>query len=175
MKEVFTFFAAIAICFTLTNRANADLDSFLADLNRQAIQDRVSYNARLSNQFGVPLSQVESIVNKVDSPAHAFMLLELGVMSGKPFEIICDAYKSNQGKGWGVIAQQLGIKPGSPEFHALKEGDFIFSGKPGEKGYKHYNDKEKGKGINLETDTLREMEREREMEQERGRMRGKKF
>ena len=26
----------------------------------------------------------------------------------------------NRGQGWGVIAQRMGIKPGSAEFHALK-------------------------------------------------------
>ncbi len=31
----------------------------------------------------------------------------------------------------GVIAKELGIKPGSPEFHALKRGDFVFTGEPG--------------------------------------------
>jgi hypothetical protein len=29
-----------------------------------------------------------------------------------------------------VIAKEPGIKPGSPEFHALKRGDFTFTGEP---------------------------------------------
>jgi hypothetical protein len=32
-------------------------------------------------------------------------------------------YQVHKGKGWGVIAKNLGIKPGSKEFHALKKGD----------------------------------------------------
>ena len=32
--------------------------------------------------------------------------------------------------GWDC--QELGIKPGSAEFHALKRGDFTFTGKPTE-------------------------------------------
>jgi hypothetical protein len=31
-------------------------------------------------------------------------------------------YKQNQGKGWGVMAMNMGIRPGSPEFKELKTG-----------------------------------------------------
>ena len=31
-------------------------------------------------------------------------------------------YERDHGQGWGVIAQRLGIKPGSAAFHALKGG-----------------------------------------------------
>ena len=39
-----------------------------------------------------------------------------------PPEHVVDQYRKNKGQGWGVIAKSLGIKPGSAEFHALKEG-----------------------------------------------------
>jgi hypothetical protein len=68
------------------------------------------------------------------------MVLQLGHMTGRPFEKVYPTYKKNRGKGWGVIAKELGIKPGSPEFHALKRGDLVFSGKRGEKGYRHHED-----------------------------------
>jgi hypothetical protein len=56
-----------------------------------------------------------------------------------------DTYKRNKGKGWGVIAQRLGIKPGSAEFHRLKKGDFeLAGGKAGGKG--KGNGKGKGHG-----------------------------
>jgi hypothetical protein len=56
---------------------------------------------------------------------------------------VVDVYKKNRGKGWGVIAKSLGIKPGSPEFHALKRGDDLYTHK--EKG-KGKGGKGKGKG-----------------------------
>ena len=40
-------------------------------------------------------------------------------------------YQANKGKGWGVIAQRMGLKPGFAEFHALKQGDLVLDGKPG--------------------------------------------
>jgi hypothetical protein len=54
-------------------------------------------------------------------------------------------YKQSKGKGWGVIAKELGIKPGSPEFHALKRGDFAFTGEPGGGGESHGKGKGKGR------------------------------
>jgi hypothetical protein len=52
-------------------------------------------------------------------------------MTHKQPEVVMATYESHKGKGWGVIAKELGIKPGSAEFHALKRGDFVLSGAPG--------------------------------------------
>ena len=120
--------------------AQADIDIFLNDLDHQATADRHRYNTRLSNQFGISESRAASIVRSVDSPSHAFMLLQLGAMTGRPFDTVFNTYKRDRKKGWGAMAQQLGIKPGSAEFHALKRGDFIFSGKRGDKGWRHDDD-----------------------------------
>jgi hypothetical protein len=138
---------AVFLCLLITGFAtfaHAELGIFLARLNDQAADDMPRYNARLSNQFGIPLARVQVIVRTVGSPADAFMCLQLGRMTGRPFETVYPAYNNNRGKGWGVIAKELGIKPGSPEFHALKSGDFVFAGEPGGKGY----GKDKGKGHN---------------------------
>jgi hypothetical protein len=43
----------------------------------------------------------------------------------------------------GVIAKELGIKPDSREFHALKKGNLVFDGVPAESRAKS---KGKGKG-----------------------------
>ena len=129
---------ALSLCILITGFAtfaHAELDSFLARLDDQAAENLPRYNARLSNQFGIPLARVQVIVRTVGSPADAFMCLQLGRMTGRPFETVYPSYKNNKGKGWGVIAKELGIKPGSPEFHALKNGDFEFTGEPGGKGH----------------------------------------
>jgi hypothetical protein len=59
------------------------------------------------------------------------MCLQLGQMLRLPPERILQTYNTNRGRGWGVIAKELGIKPGSAEFHALKRGDFALTGAPG--------------------------------------------
>ena len=52
-------------------------------------------------------------------------------MTAKRPEAIVETYQTNRTKGWGVIAKELGIKPGSAEFHALKSGNLSFTGTPG--------------------------------------------
>jgi hypothetical protein len=125
--------------------AAASLDSFLNSVNVQAQADLPGFHARVSAQFGVPVPQVQAVLHTVGSPADAFMVFQLGQMAHRPPEAVVQTYQSHQGKGWGVIAKELGIKPGSKEFHALKNGDLVFGGGPSEGGGKG---KGKGKGHN---------------------------
>ena len=125
--------------------AHADLDDFLRRVNDQAKADISSFNVKLSAQFGIPVPRVDEILRVVAAPADAFMVLQLGQMSNKQPEAVVQTYQANRDKGWGVIAKELGIKPGSPEFHALKRGDFSFTGKAGGSG-EQGKGKGKGKG-----------------------------
>lgn len=129
--------------------AGGGLDSFLKDLNVQARVDMDGFSARISSQFGVPAVQVRAVIGSVREPADAFMCFQLGQWTKQPSEQIVNTYKSNQGKGWGVLAKQMGIKPGSAEFHALKRGDLTFDGRPtGDHGESNVKSKGKGKGHN---------------------------
>lgn len=128
--------------------AHADLDMFMADLNVQARADMDGFGVRISSQFGVPVPEVRAVIKAVATPADAFMCFQLGLMTDTRPEVVVETYQRNKGKGWGVIAQELGIKPGSPEFHALKRGEFALTGKPGGGGGGKGGPKGKGKGHN---------------------------
>ncbi len=125
--------------------AGGGLDGFLNSVNIEARADMNGFSAKVSAQFGVPVPQVQATISRVNSPADAFMVFQLGQMTRKPPETVVQVYQANRGKGWGVIAKSLGIKPGSPEFHALKRGDFALSGQPGNSPG-HGKGKGKGKG-----------------------------
>jgi len=105
--------------------ASASLDSFLGNVNVQARADLPGFSLKVSTQFGVPVPQVEAVLGMVATPADAFMVFQLGQMAHRPPETVVQTYQSHRGKGWGVIAKELGIKPGSKEFHALKNGDLV--------------------------------------------------
>ncbi|HZV82408.1 MAG TPA: hypothetical protein VFF53_09610 [Geobacteraceae bacterium] len=124
------------------------LDDFLANVNVQARADMPGFSAKISTQFGVPLPQVQAVVQTVREPADAFMVFQLGQMSGKQPDRVLDVYDSNKGKGWGVIAKRLGIKPGSAEFHALKSGNLSFTGQPSGYGDAPGRGRGRGKGHN---------------------------
>jgi hypothetical protein len=143
MKKIIFGVALLILASVLAPVAHAQLESFLDNLNIKARADMSGFSVKLATQFGVPLPQVQAIIKTVEAPADAFMCLQLGQMTNKRPETVVQTYKTNKGKGWGVIAKELGIKPGSPEFHALKRGDFVFTGEPsGGTG----NGKGKGKG-----------------------------
>ncbi len=110
--------------------ASASLDSFLSNVNVQARADLRGFSLRVSTQFGVPAPQVETVLRMVATPADAFMVFQLGQMAHRPPETVVQTYQIHKGKGWGVIAKELGIKPGSAEFHALKSGNLQFTGEP---------------------------------------------
>lgn len=146
-KIVFVLLALLIMCGSAM--AASTLDGFLNNLNIQARADINGFSAKLSAQFGVPELQVRTVIGSVREPADAFMSLQLGQWTQKPVEQVVRVYQANQGKGWGVIAKRMGIKPGSAEFHALKSGNLTFSGHPvGEQGERTGTSKGRGKGHN---------------------------
>ena len=145
MKRAFIAITILFLIAVSAVSAHADLNNFLSNLNIQANADMDGFGVKLSAQFGVPLPEVQAIIKAVALPADAFMCLQLSRMANKQPERVVQVYKSNTGKGWGTIAKELGIKPGSAEFHALKNGDLAFTGQQEEETEKGQS-KSKGKG-----------------------------
>lgn len=140
----------ICICLTLLILSPlaafaGGLEEFLSNVNLEARADMPGFSARISTQFGVPVARVEAVIGSVRQPADAFMVFQLGQMSGQPTERVLTTYRSGRGKGWGVMAKELGIKPGSADFHALKSGNLSFTGHPAG-GASHGKGKGNGKG-----------------------------
>ena len=143
MKRLLAVVLFLLLLVPLTAVAGG-LEDFLSNVNVQARVDLPGFSAKISNQFGVPLPQVQAVVRSVREPADAFMVFQLGQMAHRPPETVLHTYQSHRGKGWGVIAKELGIKPGSAEFHALKSGNLSFTGQPA--GYDDTPGKGRGKG-----------------------------
>ncbi|MDO9582270.1 MAG: hypothetical protein Q7J24_04035 [Desulfomicrobium sp.] len=127
------------------------LDIFLEELDAEATRSNTSFVNNLSARFGVPTREVEDLARMTKRPADIFMIFELARMTGLSRERVRTTYEKGEGKGWGVMAKEMGIKPGSKEFHALKNGEFNYWGSSSKKG-KGYDDdsvnsgKGKGKG-----------------------------
>ncbi|MEJ2156506.1 MAG: hypothetical protein P8X96_14295 [Desulfobacteraceae bacterium] len=129
-KKMLLILISFALGTILAPRANADLNGFLGNLNVQARADLPGFKAKMSAQFGIPVPHVEGVIDIMPSPADAFMCFQIGWMTGRSPRDVADVFNHNRGKGWGVTAKALGIKPGSAEFHALKRGDFALTGRP---------------------------------------------
>lgn len=99
----------------------ADFD-WMVNLNLRSDSDPYAYKSGLSSRFRTPESQLSIILKSVGAPADAYMILRLSELSGRPPEYVLKQYQAKKHKGWGVLAQDIGIKPGSSEFKALKGG-----------------------------------------------------
>ena len=98
------------------------LGSFLDDVEVRASADLGSFKADLSLTFGVSGGKVDGMFEVMSKPSDVYMCLRVGEVANQPIDRVVEEYKRYQGQGWGVIAKNLGIKPGSDEFHALKSG-----------------------------------------------------
>jgi len=152
MKKIFSMvmLSALFLCLLSIPSPSAragELDSFIQSLNIEANADFGAFKARLSASFGVPVPEINVLISNVETPADAYMCLKAGQIAKQPADIVLREYKANKGKGWGVIAKNLGIKPGSKEFHELKRGDFAGGKESGEStGKGKMNGKGKGRG-----------------------------
>lgn len=112
---------------------------WMKELNAQASIDLDGFKARLAARFQVGDASISAVLSKMGDPAGAYMAFRLAEMSKKPIDTVVEVCEKNRGKGWGVIAKNLGIKPGSPDFHALKRGHDLNGGE-------RVKGKQKGKG-----------------------------
>jgi len=99
-----------------------DLSIWVEQLSIQAKADLGLFKAELSVEFGVPVAKVDQLIIEAEmEPGDVYMTLELARIAQKPVDEVVDVYKVTKKKGWGAMAKELGIKPGSAEFKALKE------------------------------------------------------
>ena len=99
---------------------------WMKDFSIKAEADQSGFKARLAARFKIGNAEINAAIGNTDNSADAYMVLRLGEMSGQPTGDVIKNYKSGKGKGWGSLAKSLGIKPGSKEFKALKNGDDLY-------------------------------------------------
>ena len=145
--KLFKYLLLIAVLqFTLIPAVIAGDYGWLKDMNVKAEADPSGFRARLATRFRINDIEVEAVLSNVHKPADAYMVLRMGEMSGYSTDYALNKYKDNQGKGWGTIAKSMGIKPGSSEFHALKQGQDLYNG--GNDGKNKGKGKDKNKSKN---------------------------
>ena len=104
------------------NSGSVELDADLNRINTKAKLDFGSFKTELAVSFNIEEKKIDFLrTSSKMEPAEIYFALELSKISQKPIDKVVEVYKTNKEKGWGFIAKQLGIKPGSPEFHQLKE------------------------------------------------------
>jgi len=126
---------------------DAQLDGDLQYLNKAAQKNLKGFCNDLSYHYDAEAGVVDRLINKAGmAPADVYMAAKVRILSHRSWDEVLREYKENKGKGWGVIAKNLGIKPGSREFYELKDDDSgmiaLAKGKKG-KGPKEKGNKDK--------------------------------
>lgn len=98
---------------------DADIDMHLDEVNRYGKAEFEFFKKDMSLKFGVSAGDINDYYYKEKfSPGDIYYAFTLSAVTDRPARTIFDLYKTK--KGWGEIAKELGIKPGSREFHMLK-------------------------------------------------------
>ena len=145
MKYLKYLFLVQAGFFLFAPAVSAGDFEWIKELNIEVKGDSSGFKTRLTTRFKVGDVQLKAVFSNVDRPADAYMVLRLGELSNQPVEDVLREYKKSKGKGWGVVAKGLGIKPGSKAFHALKAGHDLKGGTD-KGGGKNKERKGKGRG-----------------------------
>ena len=127
---------------TAYNTGDADMDTHLSEINESASSDYEAFKDKLSENSEITDEEIDRYINEENmEPADIYYASVLSSASDRPISEVVGMYKEK--KGWGAVAQELGIKPGSEEFHELKANTMKKSGK--DKGKKNKGDKTKKK------------------------------
>jgi hypothetical protein len=114
-------FSWVAWADEIVGSGDPVIDQSLKDINAVARENLKGFGRRMAEKFGVPPRMVDTLLDdRKMSPADAYMTLNTAQVAHKPVEEVVRAYEGNKEKGWGVIAKEMGIKPGSTEFHQLR-------------------------------------------------------
>ena len=144
MKPLKILSMSLMVFFLISPICSAGDFDWVRDFNIKAEADPSGFKARLEARFQLGDAEIKAVLGNVEKPSDAYIVLRLGEMSNQPVDHVIKKYKAENEKGWGVLAKDLGIKPGSKDFHALKQGhDLHDNGKECKEKSKN---KGKGKG-----------------------------
>lgn len=102
---------------------DAWVDNQLDDMNRYGSRYRDPFVDEMVRYHDAPRALVtELLVTRRWSPGDVYYACAIAQVLGRPCRYVVDAWDRNRDTGWGEVARELGITPGSAEFHRIKAG-----------------------------------------------------
>ncbi len=99
------------------------VDNRLGEINDYGNRYRDPFVNEMTQQYGAPRSLIEQLLGQRGwAPADVYYACAIARSLNLPCLDVVREYDRNPGQGWGAVAKRMGIKPGSPAFHALKRG-----------------------------------------------------
>lgn len=101
---------------------DAWVDTRLGEINDYGSRYRDPFIDEMTGYYGAPRSLVTDLFGKRWSAGDIYYACAIAHILGVPCVNVVHEYERNPGQGWGALAKRMGIKPGSPQFHDLKNG-----------------------------------------------------
>lgn len=99
------------------------MDTQLNDMNRYGTSYRDPFINEMVRYQGAPRDLItDLLVNRNWAPGDVYYACNIAQVIGRPCSYVANEWERDRGQGWGVVARRMGIKPGSAEFHRLKNG-----------------------------------------------------
>jgi hypothetical protein len=99
------------------------VDTWLGDMNHYGARYPEPFIDEMVRYYNAPRPLVVDLLQARHwAPGDVYYACAMASVLGRSCRYVADQYEADRAQGWGVLAQRLGIKPGSPEFHALKKG-----------------------------------------------------
>ncbi|HYE85355.1 MAG TPA: hypothetical protein VEA16_03295 [Vicinamibacterales bacterium] len=100
---------------------DAWLDVRLREIDVYARGNLDGYIDEVVISTAAPRPYIETLIYEYHyPPADVWMIAEIAQVTSVPIADVASSYRTHRGRGWGEIAKALGVRPGSPAFHALK-------------------------------------------------------
>lgn len=97
-----------------------DVDDEPIELEEFDSADHANLIAQLQVTFQIDVAILEAYIAEGYSPGELWLALEIARETELSLDQALVITDGASGHGWGLLAQKLGIDPGSNEFHALK-------------------------------------------------------
>jgi len=98
------------------------VDTRLGEINDYGSRYREPFIGEMTGYYGAPRSLIVDLFDRRWSAGDIYYACSIAHVLGVPCVNVVREYDRNPGQGWGAIAKRMGIKPGSAEFHRLKQG-----------------------------------------------------
>lgn len=122
-----TFFVAILTLFVTSavfcqtyNSGDKELDANLKSINLEANKNLSQFKLDITKTYATSEAKVNTMFSIGMTAGDVYIAFEIATITRKPIDDVITVYKRSKSKGWGAMAKELGIKPGSAEFHKLK-------------------------------------------------------
>ncbi len=126
MKQLINVFISLFVTLHLSAQisfktGDIELETDLNTINAKAKVNFGEFKVDMAGTYNIDEKKIDYMKVELEmEPAEIYLALEIGRISNRKIDEVLEIYRLNKSKGWGFIAKKMGIKPGSDEFHLLK-------------------------------------------------------